>query len=215
MYAKRGYISDGTGVWYKDKLCEQYETKIAKDDDPDSSCRWEEAASIRRRVLPVLKKYADAPKVIVIGHGMMIEAVTGAPHPKCGEIVPFSLGMKENIVQKLTSKDDKYACAFTDRIVAESHDTAANAQWDEENRFDLILPDYLKHITDEKPITARQCVKALAQVGLARPQYIPQILSALRSADLSKYKDSMRPLIERDMEETEKILTNSSLQGSR
>ena len=25
-----------------------------------------------------------------------------------------SLGMKENIVQKLTSKDDKYACAFTD-----------------------------------------------------------------------------------------------------
>ena len=41
---------------------------------------------------------------------------------------------------------------------------------------------------------------------LARPQYIPQILSALRSADLSKYKDSMRSLIERDMEETEKIL---------
>ena len=66
---------------------------------------------------------------------------------------------------------------------------AANAQWDEENRFDLILPDYLKHITDEKPITARQCVKALAQVGLARPQYIPQILSALRSADLSKYNN--------------------------
>ena len=29
------------------------------------------------------------------------------------------------------------------------------------------------------------------------------------SADLSKYKDSMRPLIERDMEETEKILMNS------
>ena len=34
-----------------------------------------------------------------------------------------SIVMKENIVQKLTSKDDKYACAFTDRIVAESHDT--------------------------------------------------------------------------------------------
>ena len=233
MYAKRGYISDGTGVWYKDKLCEQYETKIAKDDDPDSSCRWEEAASIRRRVLPVLKKYADAPKVIVIGHGMMIEAVTGAPHPKCGEIVPFSLGMKENIVQKLTSKDDKYACAFTDRVVAESRDTDEWYEYFEDvaslldhpkslvrNRAlyilaALILPDYLKHITDEKPITARQCVKALAQVGLARPQYIPQILSALRSADLSKYKDSMRPLIERDMEETEKILMNSSLQGSR
>lgn len=147
--------------------------------------------------------------------------------------------MEESIAQKLTSRDDKYACAFADRIVAESRDTdawyatfdevasllnhpkslvrnralhilAANAQWDEDNRFALILPDYLKHITDEKPITARQCVKALAQVGLARPQYIPQILSALHGADLSKYKDSMRPLIERDMAETERILTNSN-----
>lgn len=31
------------------------------------------------------------------------------------------------------------------------------------------------------------------------------------NADLSKCKDSMRPLIERDIAETEKILINSSL----
>lgn len=62
---------------------------------PDSGCRWEDAATIRRRVLPVLQKYADVPKVIVIGHGMMIEAVTGVPHPYFGEIVPFSLVGKE------------------------------------------------------------------------------------------------------------------------
>ena len=31
--------------------------------------------------------------------------------------------MKENIVQKLTSKDDKYACALADKIITESHDT--------------------------------------------------------------------------------------------
>lgn len=88
------------------------------------------------------------------------------------------------------------------------HILAANAQWDEENRFDAIISDFLSHITDEKPITARQCVKALAQVGLAKLQYIPGILSNLRDADLSKYKDSMRPLIEKDMAETERILTN-------
>ena len=85
---------------------------------------------------------------------------------------------------------------------------AANAQWDEENRFDAIISDFLSHITDEKPITARQCIKALAQVGMAKPQYIPRILSCLQGADLSKYKDSMRPLIEKDMAETERILTN-------
>ena len=66
---------------------------------------------------------------------------------------------------------------------------------------------------DVKPITARQCVKALAQVGMAKPQYIPMILSALHGADLSKYKDSMRPLIEKDMAETEKILTAPACKG--
>ena len=144
--------------------------------------------------------------------------------------------MKENIVAKLTVKDDKYACGLADKIISESQETdewyeyfddfaslldhpksvvrnralsilAANAQWDIENRFDAILDDYLDHVTDEKPITARQCIKALAQVGTSKPQYIPMILSSFKSADLSKYKDSMRPLIERDMTETEKILT--------
>ena len=58
---------------------------------------------------------------------------------------------------------------------------------------------------DEKPITARQCIQALARVGLAKPQYIPQILSCFHNADLSKYKDSMRPLIEKDMAAAEDI----------
>lgn len=148
--------------------------------------------------------------------------------------------MKENIVTKLTTKDDKYACALADKMIAESQRTdewyeyfddfasllnhpksfvrnraicilAANAQWDEENRFDLIISDFLAHVTDEKPITARQCIKALAQVGSAKPQYLPEILSCLRNADLSKYKDSMRSLIEKDIAETEEKLIASSL----
>lgn len=32
MYVKRGYIPDGTGVWYKDKVCEQY-ADCCNDDD--------------------------------------------------------------------------------------------------------------------------------------------------------------------------------------
>ena len=142
--------------------------------------------------------------------------------------------MKE-ILLKLTSKDDKYAYAIADKIISESQDSdewyeyfddfasllnhpkslvrnrvlyilAANAQWDDENRFDAILDDYLAHITDEKPITARQCIKALAQVGKAKPQYIPRIIDCFHSANLSVYRDSMRPLIERDMAETENAL---------
>ncbi|MBQ7306084.1 MAG: GNAT family N-acetyltransferase [Clostridia bacterium] len=33
MYAKRGYIPDGSGVWYQDKQCVQYETVCIVDDD--------------------------------------------------------------------------------------------------------------------------------------------------------------------------------------
>lgn len=145
--------------------------------------------------------------------------------------------MKDNIVAKLTAKDDKYACAFADKIISESKETdewykyfddfasllnhpkslvrnrvlyilAANAQWDEEKRFDSIISEVLNHVTDEKPITTRQCIKALAQVGSAKPQYIPAILSCLKSVDLSKYKESMRPLIEKDIAETKNILTS-------
>lgn len=145
--------------------------------------------------------------------------------------------MKEQAVMNLTAKDDKFAYAYAEKIISESQETdewyeyffefaallnhpksfvrnralyilAANAQWDEANRFDSVLPDILSHITDEKPVTARQCIRALAQVGQAKPQYIPRILSALQDADLSQYKDSMRPLIEKDIAETGKILTD-------
>lgn len=144
---------------------------------------------------------------------------------------------KQDVYAALTSKDDQAACAYAERIIAESRDTdtwygcfdvfvslldhpkslvrnralyilAANAQWDDENRFDAVLPAYLSHITDEKPITARQCIKALAEVGQKKPQLIPRILPALGSADLSGYKDSIRPLIEKEIRETVGKLTD-------
>lgn len=33
MYVKRGYIPDGSGVWYKDKVCTPYDTIYTNDDD--------------------------------------------------------------------------------------------------------------------------------------------------------------------------------------
>ena len=139
--------------------------------------------------------------------------------------------MKQDVIALLTAKDDKAACAFAERIVSESRETdawyeyfdafasllahpksyvrnraltvlAANARWDREDRFAGIWSEYLSHITDEKPITARQCIKALAEVGEYKPQMIPAITEALQGADLSGYRDSMRPLIEKDIRET-------------
>ena len=140
-----------------------------------------------------------------------------------------------DIIEELTSRDDKAACALADRIISESRGTAAwypyledfaslldhpkslvrnralrilaaNARWDNENRFERFLTNFLAHVTDERPITARQCIQALAEVGRAKRQYIPAILSTLQNADVSKYKDSMRPLIEKDIAVTKQAL---------
>ena len=143
--------------------------------------------------------------------------------------------MEKDLIAALTARDEKYAFAAAERIIAESRETdawyeylpsfaalldhpkslvrnralwilAANAQWDEEGRYDALLPRILEHITDEKPITARQCVQCLRELGEGQRRYIPEILRAIRGADLSPYQDSMRPLIEKDMAATEAAL---------
>lgn len=144
--------------------------------------------------------------------------------------------MKETMLAALTGKNDKYACELTEKIIKESRESeewydyfqdfvpllrhpkslvrnraltilASNAQWDTENRFDQLLSEYLSHITDEKPITARVCIQTLPELAQAKPQYIPVILRTLEEAELSKYKDSMRPLIEKDIQEVKRILS--------
>ena len=76
---------------------------------------------------------------------------------------------------------------------------AANARWDREGKFNALLDEFLSHVTDVKPITARQCVAALPEVAEAKPELIPRIRAALKQADLSGYPDSMRPLILKDI----------------
>ena len=144
--------------------------------------------------------------------------------------------MNETMLAALTGKNDKYACELTEKIIKESRESeewydyfqdfvpllrhpkslvrnraltilASNAQWDTENRFDQLLPEYLSHITDEKPITARVCIQTLPELAQAKPQYIPVILRTLEEAELSKYRDSMRPLIEKDIQEVKRILS--------
>ena len=76
---------------------------------------------------------------------------------------------------------------------------AANARWDGEGKFDALLDEFLSHVTDVKPITARQCVAALPEIAEVKPELIPRIRTALEQADLSGYPDSMQPLILKDI----------------
>lgn len=77
---------------------------------------------------------------------------------------------------------------------------AYNARWDRDNKIDEIIDGYLKHITDVKPITARQCIKLLPMLAKDKPELKEDILSALHRADVSFYEDSMRPLVYKDIQ---------------
>lgn len=131
-------------------------------------------------------------------------------------------------IARLTGKDAKDAYAFTQQITAESRDTdawypyfdqfvallhhknflvrnraisilAANAHWDTAGKLDALLDEFLSHVTDAKPITARQCIAALPEIAEVKPEFIPRIHSALQQADLSGYPDSMQPLVLKDI----------------
>ena len=77
---------------------------------------------------------------------------------------------------------------------------AHNAKWDKDYKIDEIMDKYLKHITDIKPITARQCIKLLPIIAEYKPELKNDILSALHKANLSIYGDSMQSLVHKDIE---------------
>lgn len=77
---------------------------------------------------------------------------------------------------------------------------AANAKWDVDYKLDEIIDEYLKHITDDKPITARQCIKALPVIVKYKPDLKQSIENALHHANPTRYKDSMQPLVMKDIQ---------------
>ena len=133
------------------------------------------------------------------------------------------------LVSKLTDKNNKIGCRAMEQLQAISAESdevccylpeffqlldnknsyvrnralvliAANAHHDAEGIIDKNLTAYLSHITDLKPITARQCIGGLGIIADHKPHLRSQIKTALQKADISHYADSMRPLVAKDIE---------------
>ena len=117
-------------------------------------------------------------------------------------------------LQELQRKSEETDCVypFIDRLsdMLESDNSyirtrgltllAYNAKWDKEYKVDEIIDEYLKHITDVKPITARQCIKLLPIIAKHKPELKNDILSALNKANISIYDYSMQPLVYKDIQ---------------
>ena len=61
-------------------------------------------------------------------------------------------------------------------------------------------------LNDPKPTVVMQCLNALHEVALFRPELSDKIENALAEMDVSKYKDSMSPLILKDVEASRNLL---------
>lgn len=134
----------------------------------------------------------------------------------------------EELIEKLYSKDNKTAYQALQLLENESENSnnvykyfdkftemlydsnsyirtrgiiliAVNSKWDTENKINEIIDDYLKHILDEKPITARQCIKALPKIALYKSNLVEHIRKALMNVDVTIYGDNMGPLVYKDI----------------
>ncbi len=116
-----------------------------------------------------------------------------------------------------SSESNKYYPYFNDFISLLSNKNAyvrtrgfilacAQAQWDKDDLLAKNLDTLLKVLYDEKPIVVRKGLAALPEVILYHPELSQKINTYLNQIDLTKYPDSMSPLIKKDIQELQKSL---------
>lgn len=139
------------------------------------------------------------------------------------------------MLNRLQDKDDKKAYAFSKEITAKSTASdayypyfddfvslmtspssyvrtrgfvlcCAQARWDTEGKIQNSLTAMMALLYDEKPTVVRQCLSALREAVLFKPELSEKICEAVQKIDLSRYKDSMAPLIKKDADELLKLL---------
>jgi hypothetical protein len=72
---------------------------------------------------------------------------------------------------------------------------AENARWDSENRIEGVIDEYLALLSDEKPITIRQCIQSLGKIASTKPALNGKTAKKLVSFDIMAVKETMRKSI--------------------
>ena len=137
---------------------------------------------------------------------------------------------RNEVIQKLTDKDDKKAYEYAKRIGVESAkankyldmipDFASmlqnnnsfirtrffilicnQARWADNGQINKVYKKMEALLNDPKPTVVRQCLSALHEVALFRPEMCKHIKKTISKIDLGIYKDSMASLIKKDINE--------------
>ena len=145
---------------------------------------------------------------------------------------------KKEIIQRLIDSNDKQAYEYVKKIIAESIKTnkyldmipefasmlndsnsyvrtrffiliCYQARWVSDKQIEEVYGQMKTLLNDPKPTVVRQCIKALHEVALYRPKMHKTIKKTLSKIDLSIYKDSMVPLIKKDIDELLECINKS------
>ena len=74
------------------------------------------------------------------------------------------------------------------------------SKWDNDNKINNIIDILLQVLDDEKQSIDRQCLTSLNNLLLYKIELSKKVENKLKKLDLSKYKDSMKPLIQKDID---------------
>jgi len=98
-----------------------------------------------------------------------------------------------NVFREKLKSDNSYQRSLGLMLIAE------NVRWDEENRIEDTIDEYLALLRDEKPVTIRQCIQSLGKIISEKPQLNDKIALALISFDITAVKETMRKSILTDI----------------
>lgn len=74
------------------------------------------------------------------------------------------------------------------------------SKWDKQNKINEDINLMLSILDDDKPTIVRQCLSALPSLLDNKKELSNVVKNKIKSISLEKYKDSMRPLIQKDIE---------------
>jgi hypothetical protein len=98
----------------------------------------------------------------------------------------------QTFLEKLQS-DNSYQRSIGLMLISE------NARWDREGKTAAALESYCNGLTDEKPITVRQCVQGFKLIITAHSELGERVSARLIVLDLTAIKETMRKLVLQDI----------------
>lgn len=94
-----------------------------------------------------------------------------------------------NILKDKLISENSYQRSIGLMLIAE------NSRCDTENQMGELFDDYCRCLSDEKPITIRQCIQSLAKIEEYQPELSSRIADKLMAVKLDKIKETMQKVI--------------------